>query len=86
MPKIISFIGYFPFEWEHESLKTKIYYAKMIAGHSVEDMAKEIDCHSCTITSITRGKSTPHSKTLENILGYIDKYLVNGTRSNQMEN
>lgn len=76
MPKIVSFIGYFPFEWKNESLKTQINYAKMMAGHSVEDMAQEIGCHPCTITNITREKTKPHPNTLENILKYINKYLV----------
>ncbi|MBL7789348.1 MAG: helix-turn-helix transcriptional regulator [Chitinophagales bacterium] len=69
--KIIKFIGYFPFEWEHENLQTQVNYARMVSGQTLRQMGKEIGVDSSTMYKIFSDKSEPKGETLVKIRSYI---------------
>lgn len=73
--KVIKFIGYFPFEWENETLYTKVKYARMVAGHTLKEMGKEIEVDVSTLYKILANKSKPRAETMEQILRYYTKHL-----------
>lgn len=81
--KIIKFLGYFPFEWEHENLQTQVKYARMVSGHTLKHMGKEIGVDSSTIYKIFNGKSKPQDETLEKIQKYVLSHLDSEILSGQ---
>lgn len=74
--QIIKFLGYFPFEWEHEPLQIKVKFARMVAGHTLKQMGKEIQTDSSTLYKILIDKSIPKNETLQKIQKYINQYLA----------
>lgn len=72
--KIIKFLGYFPFEWENESLSTKVRYARMVSGQTLRQMGKDIVVDASTMYKIFKNTSTPKMGTMKKITGYIQKY------------
>lgn len=73
--KIIEFLGYFPFDWKDQELKTQVNYARMVSGHNLKQMGQEIGIDESTIYKILEGKSQPRPETLKNIYAYIIDYL-----------
>jgi DNA-binding XRE family transcriptional regulator len=76
--KIIQFLGYFPFKWEHECLFTNVNYARMIAGHTLKEMANEIGCDPTTLSKHRLSNMLSKGETIEK----IEKYLRNNLALN----
>lgn len=73
--RVIKFIGYFPFDCSNESLKRLVLYARMVAGHSLKQMASEVGLDSSTISGICSDKSRNSMNNLVKIKNYINSYL-----------
>lgn len=73
--RIIKFIGYFPFDFENADLYTRVKYARMIAGHSLKDMGKEIRVDASSMYMVFNGRSKPKIEYLDAINKYISRNL-----------
>ncbi|MCG3165578.1 MAG: hypothetical protein POELPBGB_01346 [Bacteroidia bacterium] len=68
---IVSFLGYVPIEWNKGSLGTRLHYARLISGLTLEQLAKHIGCDESNLRVIELDKRTPRNGTLEKLSEFI---------------
>jgi len=69
-PKIIQFLGYFPFEIDTSKISGKILYYRYVKGITQRDLAKLIDLDITTIYQFENGK-TPKGKSYTKLAGLL---------------
>lgn len=72
---IISFLGYFPFTSDDLSLGKQLHYARLIAGKTQRQAAKEIGCDESTLRLIELDQSKPQPGTQLKIQDFINDTL-----------
>ncbi len=72
---IIEFLGYFPFSLENLTFCTQLYYARLIAGMTQEEVAKKIGCDESNLRYIELGLRIPHSFLFNKIQDFINNAL-----------
>ncbi|WPV67565.1 helix-turn-helix transcriptional regulator [Chitinophaga sp. LS1] len=79
-PKIIEFLGYFPFEIDTSSLAGKIKYYRYVNGFSQEDLAKNLGVNESTVFHYEKGTHKPKGR-LRHILSFllseVDRHIKN---------
>ena len=63
-PKIIEFLGYFPFEIDISCLAGKIKYYRYIKGFSQEDLAENLGVNESTVFHYEKGSHKPKGRLL----------------------
>ncbi|WP_343693724.1 helix-turn-helix transcriptional regulator [Chitinophaga sp.] len=61
-PKIIEFLGYFPFQIDISSLAGKIKYYRYIKGFTQEDLAKKLGINESTVFHYEKGTHKPKGR------------------------
>ncbi|WPV63998.1 helix-turn-helix transcriptional regulator [Chitinophaga sp. LS1] len=61
-PKIIEFLGYFPFQIDISSLAGKIKYYRYIKGVTQEDLAKNLGVNESTVFHYEKGTHKPKGR------------------------
>ena len=73
MPKIIDFLGYYPFEIDLNSLSGKLKYYRNLKGLSHFELAKLLNVDATTTTSWESGK-VPQFLTLKRLYSILGKF------------
>ena len=68
---IISFLRYFPFTFEGQSLGKKLYYARLITGYTQKQVAELIGCDASNLRRIELDQRKPMTRICEKIQDFI---------------
>ncbi|RXK81699.1 helix-turn-helix transcriptional regulator [Filimonas effusa] len=77
-PKIIEFLGYFPFEIDISSFAGKIKYYRYINGFTQEDLARNLGINESTIFHYEKGTHKPNGRIrqiLSLLLSEVDRHI-----------
>jgi len=78
MPKIISFLGYLPFDDESDqSIGKRLWRYRMSEGISIKRLGKLIRSDGVTIARIERNEGRSYDKTIMKIETYLNKHKKN---------
>ncbi len=72
--RIIEFLGYMPFQ-ETDTFAKRLYWARLTAGKTQEEIAKELDCDESNLRRLELGTQSPLRKTREKIEQFIEEAL-----------
>ena len=72
---IIAFLGFYPLQGK--SLGKELYYARLITGKTLKQVAEMIGCDESNMRRIELDQRKPLPKTLEKIRDFINKALAN---------
>lgn len=75
-PKIIKFLGYFPFDIDTSTLGGKIKEYRYLNGLTQERIAKELGVDESTVFHYENGKHKPLKITMEKLKEILEKWKV----------